>query len=212
MTIGERIRLKREELNITQTELAELTGYKSRSSINKIESEDRGLPQSKIKVFAEALHTTPSYLIGWEDEAVIPGILPLPYKDGLRVPLIGTIACGTPVLASENIEKDIMLPDNVSADFCLRCKGDSMINARIHDGDIVFIRKQPTVENGEIAAILIDDVADVAETTLKRVYLYDNKIILSAENAKYEPFVYVGEEMNKIRIIGKAVAFISTLN
>ena len=86
-----------------------------------------------------------------------------------------------------------------------------MINARIYDGDIVFIRKQPSVENGEIAAVLIDDMADVAETTLKRVYIYDNKIILSAENTNYEPFVYVGEEMNNVRIVGKAVAFLSTV-
>ena len=137
--------------------------------------------------------------------------MPLPYNTSRRVPLIGTIACGTPILAGENVEREVLLPENVSADFCLRCKGDSMINARIYDGDIVFIRKQPSVENGEIAAVLIDDMADVAEATLKRVYVYENKIILSAENTNYEPFVYVGEEMNNVRIVGKAVAFLSAV-
>ena len=96
------------------------------------------------------------------------------------------------------------MPENVHADFCLRCNGDSMVGARIKDGDVVFIRQQPEVENGEIAAVIIDD-----EATLKRVYLSADKIILQPENPRYEPFVFVGEELSQIRIIGKAVAFIS---
>lgn len=135
--------------------------------------------------------------------------MPLPYKEGRTVPLIGSIACGTPILADENIEKEIMLPEDISADFCLRCKGDSMINARIYDGDIVFIRKQPIVENGEIAAVLIDEMADVSEATLKRVYIYEDKIMLIAENPAYPPMVYSNEDMNSVRIAGKAVAFLS---
>lgn len=82
-----------------------------------------------------------------------------------KVPLIGTIACGTPILAVENIECDVDMPENIRADFALRCKGDSMIDAHIYDGDIVYIRKQPIVDNGEIAAVIIDD-----EATLKRFY------------------------------------------
>lgn len=93
---------------------------------------------------------------------------------------------------------------SIKADFCLRVKGDSMINARIYDGDIVFIRKQDSVENGEIAAVIIGD-----EATLKRVFYYpeDSKLVLQAENSKYEPFVYIGEELNRIKILGKAIAF-----
>ena len=135
--------------------------------------------------------------------------MPLPYTNGRTVPLIGTIACGTPILANENVEMDIPLPDNIMADFCLQCKGDSMINARIFDGDVVFIRQQPTVENGQIAAVLIDDTADVAEATLKRVYIYEDKIMLVAENAQYPPMSFDKEQMNSVRIIGKAVAFLS---
>ena len=83
-----------------------------------------------------------------------------------------------------------------------------MVGARIYDGDIVFIRAQDSVDNGEIAAVIIND-----EATLKRVYYYpnDSKLILSAENPRYAPFVYVGDELNGIKIIGKAVAFQSNI-
>jgi len=131
-------------------------------------------------------------------------ILPMPKMK--KVPLLGTIACGEPILATENIEDMVNMPENVVADFALRCKGDSMINARIFDGDIVYIRQQPTVENGEIAAVLIDD-----EATLKRVLIFEDHIILQPENPTYKPLAYWGEEMNAVRILGKAVAFTSNI-
>lgn len=202
---------------MTQTDLAKKLGYTDKSMISKIENGSIDLPQSKIISFAEVLNISPSDLMGWEepspanklDYSKISNIMPLPYKEGRTVPLIGSIACGTPILADENIEKEIQLPEDISADFCLRCKGDSMINARIYDGDIVFIRKQPMVENGEIAAVLIDEMADVSEATLKRVYIYEDKIMLIAENPAYPPMVYSNEDMNSVRIAGKAVAFLS---
>ena len=131
-------------------------------------------------------------------------IIPLPKTK--KIPLLGTIACGEPILATENIEDDISIPEDIDADFALRCKGDSMIDARINDGDIVYIRQQPTVENGEIAAVLID-----CEATLKRVYRSDDTMTLLACNASYTPFVYTGEQLNTIRILGKAVGFTSRL-
>ena len=211
------IKHRRKELGMTQTDLAKKLGYTDKSMISKIENGSIDLPQSKIISFAEALNISPSDLMGWEepspanklDYSKISNIMPLPYKEGRTVPLIGSIACGTPILADENIEKEIMLPEDISADFCLRCKGDSMINARIYDGDIVFIRKQPMVENGEIAAVLIDEMADVSEATLKRVYISEDKIMLIAENPAYPPMVYSNEDMNSVRIAGKAVAFLS---
>ena len=211
------IKHRRKELGMTQTDLAKKLGYTDKSMISKIENGSIDLPQSKIISFAEVLNISPSDLMGWEepspanklDYSKISNIMPLPYKEGRTVPLIGSIACGTPILADENIEKEIMLPEDISADFCLRCKGDSMINARIYDGDIVFIRKQPMVENGEIAAVLIDEMADVSEATLKRVYIYEDKIMLIAENPAYPPMVYSNEDMNNVRIAGKAVAFLS---
>ena len=96
----------------------------------------------------------------------------------------------------------VMANNDINADFCLKAKGDSMINARIFDGDIVFIRQQPTVNNGEIAAVIIDN-----EATLKRVYLYDNRLELRPENPTYPVLNYEGEQLDSIRIIGKAVAF-----
>ena len=100
----------------------------------------------------------------------------------------------------------IQFPDALNADFCLRCKGDSMIEARIHDGDIVFIRQQPEVDNGEIAAILIGD-----ETTLKRVYRSGDTLTLMAANPTYPPMVYTGEQLTSVRILGKAVNFLSAV-
>ena len=211
------IKHRRKELGMTQTDLAKKLGYTDKSMISKIENGSIDLPQSKIISFAEVLNISPSDLMGWEepspanklDYSKISNIMPLPYKEGRTVPLIGSIACGVPILADENIEKEVMLPEDISADFCLRCKGDSMINARIYDGDIVFIRKQPMVENGEIAAVLIDEMADISEATLKRVYIYKDKIMLIAENPAYPPMVYSNEDMNSVRIMGKAVAFLS---
>lgn len=125
-----------------------------------------------------------------------------------RIPLLGEIACGVPIYCDEDRESYVEVGTDIRADFCLRAKGDSMIGARICDGDIVFIREQPMVENGEIAAVIIGD-----EATLKRVY-YDKKngkLVLQAENPSYSPLMYVGEELNSIRILGKAIAFESNL-
>jgi repressor LexA len=123
-----------------------------------------------------------------------------------KIPLIGEIACGQPIFANEELESYIALDNGIKADYALRCKGDSMIGARIMDGDLVFIRKQPMVENGEIAAVIIDDSA-----TLKRVYVYPNKLILNAENPKFEPLIYMNDELENIHILGKAIAFQSRI-
>lgn len=130
-------------------------------------------------------------------------ILPLPEMK--KVPLVGTIPCGEPILAIENIECDVDMPENIKADFALRCKGDSMIDAHIYDGDIVYINQQPIVENGEIAAVLVGE-----EATLKRFYRNDDTVTLMPCNPRYTPFVYTGEQLNNIRILGKAVGFTST--
>lgn len=204
------IKNKRIEMGISQEELARRTGYTNRSSIAKIESGKVDLSQTKIMQFAEALDTTPSDLMGWDEEPAsqkeslegIENIIPLPKTH--KIPLLGNIACGEPITAVENIDTYVDMPDCVSADFALTCKGDSMIDARIYNGDIVYIREQPEVENGEIAAVLID-----GEATLKRVYYQRNKIILQPENKKYEPLVYVGEEILDVRILGKATYFLS---
>ncbi len=216
MTIGEKIKQARLDKGLTQEELASKLGYKSRSSVNKIETGGRDIPRSQIKKIAEILQVSPISLLGWEDErpacddlSVLSerydNILPVKLK---RFPLLGEIACGEPVFADEDKESYVMADMDIHADFCLRAKGDSMINARIFDGDLVFVRKMPIVDNGDIAAVIIED-----EATLKRVY-YDrenNLLQLVAENPRYKPFVYRGEELDHVRILGKAVYFMSAL-
>ena len=203
MEIGERIRKKRLELGLSQEELAKKVGYKSRSSINKIEGDGRGLPQTKIVAFANALETTPSYLMGWtDDEDFLPENLSFIAKK--KFALFDGIAAGEPRYIPDGVELYVESTTKINADYALKVHGDSMIGARIHDGDYVFIRIQPEVENGEIAAVRIGDSA-----TLKRVYFYREKslLILKAENPEYEDMIYQDSELEDVQILGKAVAF-----
>lgn len=206
--IGKRIEARRHELGLTLAEIASQIGVAT-STIQRYEAGE--ILRIKIPVIfaiASVLKVTPQWLLGIpnsEKDAAnldFDNILPLPNMR--KVPLLGTIACGTPILAAENLDGYVKMPENVHADFCLRCKGDSMIGARIMDGDLVFIHQQPDVDNGAIAAVIVED-----EATLKRIYKSTGKIILQPENPRYEPFVFVGEELSQIRIIGKAVAFLS---
>ena len=121
-----------------------------------------------------------------------------------RYPLLGDIACGEPIYADEHRESYIMSGTEIQADFCLRAKGDSMTGARILDGDIVFIKSMPVVENGAIAAVVIGD-----EATLKRVYWYpdEKRLRLQAENPAYRTMEFIGPELDTVRILGRAVAF-----
>ena len=205
-TKGERIRDAREAKKMSQEELGRACKT-TKQTIYKYESGlITNIPLDKLEIIADVLGVSSAYLAGWaEDPSHTPSnVIPMPKMR--TVPLIGSIACGTPILAEENSDGAVNVPDHVHADFALRCKGDSMINARIYDGDIVYIRQQEEVEHGEIAAVLIDDAA-----TLKRVYLYDDHISLEAENPQYRPMVYWGDEMNNVRILGKAIAFTSAV-
>ena len=123
-----------------------------------------------------------------------------------KVPLLGSIACGEPILAVENIEDYVSVPDNIDCQYTLICKGDSMINARIFDGDIVYIRQQDDVDDGDIAAVLIGE-----EATLKKVQKFPGKVVLRPCNPMYDSMVYEGDALRDLRIIGKAVAFTSVI-
>lgn len=206
--LGKRIRQRRLELGLTQEELAKRVGYTSRSSVNKIEIGKNLLTQPKIVIFAKALETTPSYLMGWSENSNpidTSQLRPIKLK---KFRMLGEVACGEPIFADEDHETYIDASSEINADFCLTAKGDSMTGARINNGDIVFIKEQPIVENGQIAAVVIGD-----EITLKRWYYYPDKmkLVLQAENPKYEPLVYVGEELDNIHCLGRAVSFISVL-
>lgn len=208
MSIGERIRKRREELGITQEELAFQLHYKSRSSINKIERGGNELTQKKITAIASALQTTPSYILGLDLGKVPEDAQDVSHKE---LPVLGDIPCGIPqpVWESEDhYSASITMSGEVHADFCLRAKGDSMINAGIRDGDMVLVRSQERVENGEIAVVIIDD-----ESTLKRVYYNEEteEISLYPENPSYRPLHYRKEELDKIRILGRAISVHSPL-
>ena len=207
--IGDRIRIKREGLGMTQGELAQKVGYTSHSSIAKVESGAIDLPQTKIEAIANALQTSPAYLLGLTQHDASPVWQTQSFENVTsihtqRVPLLGEIACGKPLWANEERESYVQAGVNIKADFCLIARGDSMIGARINDGDIVFCRSQSTVENGDVAVVIVGD-----EATLKRVYFYPEKkkLVLQSENPEYEPFVYVGEELADVHILGKAIAF-----
>lgn len=165
-------------------------------------------PNSDVLVkIANYYNTSVDFILGvttTQDIFSIPNIIPIPKTK--IVPLLGTIACGEPILAEENIENYITVDAKENVDFALKCKGDSMINARIFDGDIVYIHSQPDVENGEIAAVLIGN-----EATLKKVHKYPNKLVLSPCNPMYDDLVYTEEQLNDIRILGKAVIFVSVI-
>ena len=206
--LGSTLKQIRKEKGLTLEALATMVGT-SRQTIHRYEAGIiTNVPHKMVSDLARALDVQPSVLMGWEaeiGEKYPESVMPISVK---RLPILGDIACGEPIYASEEHDSFISTDIGLDADFCLRAHGDSMTGARIFDGDIVFIRAQDSVDNGEIAAVIIND-----EATLKRVYYYPeaSKLILSAENPKYAPFVYVGDELNEIKIIGKAVAFQSNI-
>lgn len=206
MAIGTKLRELRKQNKLSVQYVAEQIGI-SPATIYRYENGSiEKIPSHVLTELARVLGTTPAQIIGWDDSVFsIPGIEPMPSMRS--VPRLGTIACGEPILATENLSGQDEIPVGIDCDFTLICKGDSMIGARIHDGDIVCIRQQPTVENGQIAAVLIDD-----EATLKRVYIYPNQIVLSAENPAYAPMIYTDDNRHQIRILGLAVYFISRLH
>lgn len=218
--IGKRIRAARELRKLTQSELGNEIGV-TKSTVAKYEAgivERIQLPM--IEAIAKYLDVDPSWLALKTDKMgefekkanqkdfdifSIPGILPLPKM--VQKPLIGTIACGTPILAEQNIDSYIPVPDDIRCDFALRCEGDSMIGAHIMPGASVYIREQPDVENGEIAAVIIED----ERATLKRVYKTDNAVTLMAENSSYAPIIITGEQLQHMRILGRVVAYTNYL-
>lgn len=221
--IGNRIKQAREDKGLTQEELGKSLGL-NKSTVQRYETakiEKIKLPI--IEAMAQILNVNPEWL---SDKTTVrteynttkdsdrdidilmsrfDNIKPIKLK---RFPMLGEIACGEPIFADEDKESFVMADMDIQADFCLTAKGDSMINARIYDGDVVFIKEMPMVENGEIAAVIIDN-----EATLKRVYYYPdkNKLMLVAENPAFEPLVFMNEELDTIRILGKAVCFMSTV-
>lgn len=202
MTLGDRIRTRREELRLSQEELAKKLGYKSRSTIAKLESGENDLTQSKVKAFAKALNTTPRWLLDYDD--VETGSTH-PAK-GVQVSVLGNVAAGIPITAITYVEEYEEISQKLAKSgefFALKIKGDSML-PRIADGDVVIVRQQSVVESGDVAVVLVNG----DEATVKEVKRMDNGIMLIGWNtAVYSPTFYSNNDIKNlpITILGKVV-------
>jgi len=217
-SFADRLRLLLDRTGMTQADLSRKCGL-SRATLSRYLRGQFEAKQDSIYKIANAANVSEAWLLGADvpmerqTTPTPPTPDPLPFPASNLQPMFGTkarprlgnIACGEPALAEQHFEGLDLVPDFVDADFTLQCHGDSMINARIFDGDIVCIRQQETVENGEIAAVLVDG----EEATLKRVHIYPDHIVLEPENPKYRPLPFWEEDMNRVRILGKATYFIS---
>ena len=200
---------RRKELGIPVDTVAAALGV-SVATVYRYESgEIEKVPGTILEPLAKVLHTTPAYLMGWTAEhqsiQYPSNIMPLPAMK--EWPVLGATACGKP-LHREMLDETALAPVDIKADIVFRCVGDSMINARIFDGDAVFIHLQPEVENGQIAVIRIGD-----EYTLKRVYVFDHYVELRSENPTVKPIILRGPELepDSFEVVGLAVAFMSAI-
>jgi repressor LexA len=201
---GDRLYRLRKERDLTMDELA--------AAIN-LQDENANLNKSIISRYEHNIHKPGRFTLV-EDLANFFGVTTdymmcrsddkygedIKYKE---IPILGTIAAGVPILAQEDVIGHEYVSPGELIDFCLKVKGDSMINARIFSGDIVFIHRQPEVENGEIAAVQIDGES----ATLKRVYVAGSNVILHPENPNYKDIVFSKKDKKNITILGKAVYF-----
>ena len=200
---SERLNAALEMRNMKAAELSRKTNIPA-AVISQYRSGRYKPMQDRVDIISKALDVSPAWLMGLSDTDFDPSKYGLRSLTRKRLPLLGEIACGEPRFADENRECYVEVGTDIAADFCLRAKGDSMTGARINDGDIVFIRSSPSVDNGQIAAVIIGD-----EATLKRVFYYQNKklIILRAENPRYQDIIFEDADLENVRILGLAVAF-----
>lgn len=213
MTLGDIIKRYRDDRTMSMDSFAQLSGL-SKSYISVLErnrTPHGNEPSPGIDTYravAKALGIDVNELIrAVDDDIELSTTLPcnlFPARFHQK-PLIGNIACGTPILAEENITDYVDVPEHINCDFALKCRGRSMINLGVKEGDIVYIRSQPEVQNGQIAAVIVDGIE--AEATLKKFYRYDNQIVLVPANDEDKPFVYIGEEMARVHVQGLAVGF-----
>ena len=197
MNLGEKVKKRRLELNLTQEELAKKMGYSSRVSINKIEL-GRPVSQKIIARLAETLDVSIPYLMGWDEEE----------KPLNKIPLYSELCCGTGLFVDDQIEDYIVIPDKMTKKgheyFANYASGDSMIGKGIKDGDIIIFEKTNILENGDIGSFCIDDGNCVCKIFRR---LPNGMIILESANDKYDP-IPVDVTNECFRIIGKYVGMI----
>ena len=185
------------DLGLSQVDIANVAKV-SESAVSNWLAKRNAPSMGSVQLIADNYNIRKSDLL--EDKSLPDGLIPIiPAK---RIPILGSVACGTPIFSEQNIEDYFVTNDIIKADFCLYAKGDSMIGADINDGDLVFIRKTPAVDNGKIAVVLIGE-----ETTLKRVYKTDHNLILHAENRTYQPLIYTEKdcETENIMVLGEMI-------
>ena len=222
MKLSEKLARLKSENGLTTDALSAASGV-PKGTINKILNGETQNPTiGTLAALARALGCPLEHLSGRPEE--IPGVYRL-RQDGIgaaaawklrngdqilpvmkkRIPILGEIAAGQPIYADQDYEA-MECDGPIHCDFALRVHGDSMIGARIRNGDIVFIRRQDDVDDGQIAAVIIDD-----EATLKRVYHIKNGLQLLSENPNFPPMIFTLDEYASIRILGRAVAFQSLI-
>ena len=197
---------------MTAAELSRLSGI-DEGTLSNYKKGKYEPKQRKLEAIANALNVSIPWLMGADvpmqrekaSDTSLPGVMPLPRF--VKKPRLGVISCGEPIATEENFDGYDDVPENVNCDFTLKCEGDSMIGARIHDGDIVYIKQQSTAEYGQIAAVLVDG----CETLLKKIYINDDNVVLQAANPEYPPITFYKEDMNRISVIGVAVGFYSRI-
>lgn len=219
--MGQKIYNLRTQKGLTLEELGNMVGV-GKSTVRKWENGIiANMKRDKILKVSEALGTSPAYLMGWNEEVSPENNSKdkseqnsLPYNLSHTAPqnlfVSERLPPLTPPAPDQQTESCIPAETDPKADFYIKVKGNSMINARIYDGDVVFIKKQDSVQNGEIAAVLINGEK---EAILKRLYHYKDKslLILRSENSAYEDLIFINEELNNVKVLGKAVAFQSCI-
>ena len=208
-TIGEKIKEARIKKGLSQAELAEQLGYKSRSSINKIEVGGRDIPRSQIVKIAQILDVTPSFLMGWEDDKPNAEIVSAG-ENIYKIPVFSSVSAGFGAYACSDVIDYLHLyianPADVPEMLCIKVTGDSMY-PKIEDGDIIVVRKQDSVDSGSIAVVLVDG----EEGFVKKV-IYDNETIeLHSINPEYAPKIFKGAEVLRVRVVGIVKQVIKTL-
>lgn len=196
MYLAKNLKHLRLKSGLSQEYLAKRFGYKSYTTIQKWESGAAEPPLHVLEDLSKLYGYTMHGLYTEDLTSEAPS-----NRCWRRVPLVGTIAAETPILAEENIIDYFTIDSRVKADFALRVKGDSMVGAGIVSGDIAFFKKQETLENGEIGAILSEN-----EVTLKRFYREGGTVILQSENDHHKPIILTN---GVVRILGKLVAVLN---
>lgn len=196
-TIGQKLKDLRLSKDLSMNDLSKIINNTyglsvSKSMISRWENDLAEPTNTYLSAYAKIFNADLNFLLGIEE---LPENIQ-PIQRAKRLPILGAIACGEPILAEENFEGYIVIDGSIKADFTLRTIGDSMIEAGIEDGDLAFIRQQASVETGEIAAVYHD-----GEATLKKVYYTDDSVILQPCNSKYSPLVVKDD----VRILGKLV-------